>query len=358
MGPFVVSLGALLALLLIGHARKLTAAMLGAGLTPFDVLAIVASFVPPMLVFALPLAHLVAVVISLGRMADDGELTAFSAAGASAFRLARSPLSCGLLLTVLGLPVAHWLQPAAYRQLEVTLSDVALRNVAAELTRDRIDRVHRFGGLVIVADHSEDPATLANLVILSPAHGVLVARKAEVTVSAQRLELTAFEGELHPWEGSVSGHYARTTFREARVVLDLRADLQRLNRIVSADVARATPSLWNEARRLSKDAPRRGRLEKMAARRTSRPALAFVFGTVGAAIGLRWSRRRWPAAIAVVIVYYAAMRITDALVVEHPSWAHAAVWAPHAVLLAVAGWALCSDGPCVFGRTRSSNEPR
>ena len=66
--------------------------------------------------------------VALGRLAQDLELVALRAAGASSLRIAKVPLLLGVLVTALGLPLAHFAEPYGLQALQRRLVDVGLRN--------------------------------------------------------------------------------------------------------------------------------------------------------------------------------------------------------------------------------------
>lgn len=72
---------------------------------------------PATLVFTLPMAALVGVLIALGRMAADHELVAFRAVGRSGWQLTRPLLGFSLAVTALALGVSLWAAPAGARAL-------------------------------------------------------------------------------------------------------------------------------------------------------------------------------------------------------------------------------------------------
>ena len=315
------------ALLYVGHLRKLATAALGMGLSVTDAAAIAFGLLPSFLVFALPLAHLTAVVISLGRMADDGETVALMAAGASPWRLAGVPIAVGVALTILGWPVAHEAQPYGWRSLQRTLSRVASQNLIATITRQ--------SGFQMVGNTTVYAAPDGFLLIDQRA--VVVAQDAALTAIGPRLTVQLRNGEMHP-RTDTSTTYQRARFTSARMAIDVADAIERALRLVPDDAGRPTPDLLRAAERPSSDVRRQARWRKLAARRTAVPALAAVFGALGTVLALGLERWRALATVAVALVAFIALRAGDAVIgAGGPTLA--AVWAPHAVLaMAAAVW--------------------
>ncbi|MGH9534700.1 MAG: LptF/LptG family permease, partial [Terriglobales bacterium] len=72
---------------------------------------------PATLVFTLPMAALVGILIALGRMAADRELMAFRAIGRSGWQLARPLLGFSMAVTAVALAFSLWIAPAGARAL-------------------------------------------------------------------------------------------------------------------------------------------------------------------------------------------------------------------------------------------------
>ena len=343
--PFVTGVAGIVVILMLGHVRKVTAAALGAAITWLDVGMIVLALVPPLLVFALPLAHLMAVVLTFGRMADDGELAALASAGASPWRLARSPFVCGVLVTGLGLAVAHWGQPWAWRQLQTTLSTVATRNVMATLAD--APTVRTFGPLVLTAAEAQGPHAMTDLVVVSEPAAVLIAARgqlrAQPTPRGPRLALILEQGEFHPLLDDGPA-YHRAQFTQAVLPLDIGAHVGARARLVNADGQLTTAALLEEAARPDVAAHRRLRLYKTATRRTASAALALVFSIAAVAIAMGSAVFRWPKAVMVIIAYYLMMRAGDGLVAQGFQAVDWVVWMPHGLITVVSGWGLWSVG--------------
>ncbi len=72
---------------------------------------------PATLIFTLPMAALVGILIALGRMAGDQELVAMRAIGRSGWQLARPLLAFSVAVTAVALSFTLWLAPAGARAL-------------------------------------------------------------------------------------------------------------------------------------------------------------------------------------------------------------------------------------------------
>ncbi|MGH9392607.1 MAG: LPS export ABC transporter permease LptF, partial [Terriglobales bacterium] len=100
---------------------------------PGALLALVADVLPTALVFTLPLALLVGILIGLGRLGVDQELTAMRASGISSRRLMRPLLEIALGGLALSLLVTLWWAPAARQRLSRLTAQLASTQIASAI---------------------------------------------------------------------------------------------------------------------------------------------------------------------------------------------------------------------------------
>ncbi len=128
-------LGTLLAtaVIFLQHVDKLFAVLLGSNPGPRTVLTLLALALPPVLPWTIPFGALVGILIGLGRMASDGEITAMRAAGVSS----RKVIAPVLLFAVLGAALAALaslrLTPYAARESTRIINELVATELSAEI---------------------------------------------------------------------------------------------------------------------------------------------------------------------------------------------------------------------------------
>ncbi len=131
IGWFVVYATAYLAL--IGLAMGAPLVRKGA---PLDA---VAMFLVDQFVFlgvvVLPLAMVTALLGVIGRMREEGEITALMAGGISTWGVSRSLLPLACVLALLVAYASHWLMPAAMRRVYEGQSQLAQQMIATQVAR-------------------------------------------------------------------------------------------------------------------------------------------------------------------------------------------------------------------------------
>lgn len=152
LAPFGVATGLLTVLFLMAEMVKITNWIVNYGIGALTVLGMLALMMPSFLVFIIPMALLLGVVLTFLRMSSDNEITAVKAAGASVYRFLApvmlfSALACAatLWLTLYGVP---WGRGAfadlAFRVVTSRL-DIALKE---KTFNDMLDKVVVYVGSV------------------------------------------------------------------------------------------------------------------------------------------------------------------------------------------------------------------
>lgn len=125
----------LVAVYWINHAVLLFDELIADGHSASIFLEFTALSLPQIITLILPIAGFVAAVYATHRSAGDSELTVIQATGCSSWRVARPVLVFGIILTVMGSILIHFLVPAAAEQLRIREREVA-GSVSARLLRE------------------------------------------------------------------------------------------------------------------------------------------------------------------------------------------------------------------------------
>jgi lipopolysaccharide export system permease protein len=134
IGPLFLALGVLsFVMVLVGNLKKIADLVINRGLDLFSVIKLFLFMAPYIITYALPIAVLVAVLMSLGRLSSDNEIVAIRASGINLFSLILPLLIVGIILS-LGLVIfndraasyAHYI----YRK---TLIEMGIKNPTAAL---------------------------------------------------------------------------------------------------------------------------------------------------------------------------------------------------------------------------------
>jgi lipopolysaccharide export system permease protein len=361
--PLAISAALVVLAVFLFQARRLATAALGLGLTLEDALVIFVSALPPFLMLAIPISYLLSVLVGLGRLATDLELTALKAAGASPLRIARVPIAAGLLVSLGAIPIAVFGEPYGLRTLHERLVDVGLRNLMRAIQPGVFNE--DFRGSAIYARTTDRDGSLRDVLLYDerdPEHAVLLAAKSGVfdtrpeacfsedlrrtgcptgNSDSKSIVLDLDDGEMHFGVARSTEQYDRIRFQHAHLGLDAEEEIFRRTEFVSILGRMTMADMRLEIERQRPIDPQLSRrIEKMYWRRFAFPSMALVLGVAGAAIALtgkpRSRARNAVLGMAAVIGYYLLTRIGDFLVVQYEGTPFWCAWVPNLVILAAA----------------------
>lgn len=156
LGSCLAAVGLFAFVLMLGNAiRDLLSYVLAGQLPPLVFVRMLFLLVPFAASYALPMGMLTGVLLTLGRLSADSEITAMRAAGQSIFRIARPVILLGILGTALSLYMNFEAMPRARTQYQHELSNTVRTNplrfiVAKTFIRD-------FPGFVIYVGDKHGP---------------------------------------------------------------------------------------------------------------------------------------------------------------------------------------------------------
>jgi lipopolysaccharide export system permease protein len=131
--PFAAALLFLTQLLLASQILAQADVLFGGGVSPWDVVRILADLVPHLLEYVLPVAFLLGAVLGVGRLAEDREVVALSSVGVSPVRLVRVPLLLGGAVSLVAIFTALVVAPAGLRDARHRVDDVIRKNLQGEI---------------------------------------------------------------------------------------------------------------------------------------------------------------------------------------------------------------------------------
>ena len=131
--PFLAWAALMCVLLYVMAFFKGTELMLGSAVTGWDFVRLSSFLLPQFLVQALPIAFLLAILFGLGRLSEDGELTALQSLGVSPAEVVRAPMIMGVGLTLVQMLLMSTAQPWGQRMVRQTANDILRRNLMKDL---------------------------------------------------------------------------------------------------------------------------------------------------------------------------------------------------------------------------------
>lgn len=213
--PLLAWLGFLFAIFLAMAFMRGTDILLGAALNALDLGRVLLYLSPHFLAQAAPIAFLLALLIGLGRMAEDGELVALQALGVRPSRLLWGPFLLSLLVCAGMLLLAFTAQPWGLKGVRRLGDEIVGRNLVNDVKPRRFHE--QLPGMVLYAEDVAPGGAWKNVLVedgrnpQSPM--LLLARGARVEADAA-LEAVSFQlehGEAHQLAHQ-GGGYSRLAF--------------------------------------------------------------------------------------------------------------------------------------------------
>jgi len=133
-GPFLASLVVLTLVMLLGNLVRLADLIINKGVDLFSIFKLFVFLIPALLTYTMPIAVLVAILLSLGRLASDNEIIAIRTSGISILHLIIIPLVIvGLILGLILVVLNDRVVPYAHFASRKTLSSIGIKSPASAL---------------------------------------------------------------------------------------------------------------------------------------------------------------------------------------------------------------------------------
>ncbi len=336
--PFFRTILFLTVLMVFGQMLKLAEQFSAMGLSAMAILkAICYSFAPAMSMI-LPLAVLLAAILAYGRLAADGEITAFAAAGYPFSRLLFTPLFFGLLVSTASLFFSVYGEPWGIRSLQKLLSDSVKESLSREIRPDTF--YNWLPGIMLYTGGRSTNSTLEKLLFVDTrnSEGILA-------VTAQKGQLLPLSDSsailFHLSQGAVYLGQDEKLTKVAYRTNDYRLDLGKLSGKGEGLFVERQGMTLGELTKAAADTnlSNRTRQRYLTAfhKKLALPLAGIIFSLLGALLAS--SRQRNSLAkgliigVAVVGIYYYIMRTGELAAIrgDMPAWL--AMWLPNMIFI-------------------------
>ncbi|HTS11877.1 MAG TPA: LPS export ABC transporter permease LptF [Candidatus Limnocylindrales bacterium] len=296
---------------------------------------------PPVLVFAIPMAVLVGVLIGLGRLSADSEIVALHASGISLRRLLLPIGFVAAGCSAVTLLITLWLSPLSLRTLR-GLEDKILSSQAPYAVQPRVFD-ERFPRFVLYVQDVTAAATRWSDVFLassgsSQTSTITTAKSALVLSGTSRntVEIHLDAGSTHEYDPRDPDRYNVTTFGESDIPISGSRSTSTSASIAGTDAELYLPALLRAPGSDWRDA----HIEIQ--RRLAFPAACLVFALLGVPIGVRPRRGGRAAGMILTLVliggYYFVFVTGDHMAQQGSISPWVGIWAAN-IVAAVVGLA-------------------
>jgi len=341
---FLLGIAVFTLILLMGRLIKLTDLVISRGVPLGDVARMIAFLMPSFLVYTIPMAFLLAVLLAFGRLSVDNEITVMKAGGISLMQIMPPVLLCGFVAAMLALAAGTLGVPWGNNAFRALSFEVLKQNVAATI-REKVfwDDIP---GIVLYTEHYDEARRTMTGVIIhdgSNSGRPLTIFASSGTIAAgpnsRDIGLVLNNGSIHA--AGKGGEYRMVQFGEYVMNIDGPDSPSRGG---GNEQEMETGELYRQTRNPA--VPGQVRL-KMASELHSRFALPFaslVFAVLAVPLGMQ-NRRSGKSAgfsvsIGVLLVYYILLSLLKTLAEKGSLPPGLGLWLPNLFFLALGWWLL------------------
>jgi LPS export ABC transporter permease LptF/LPS export ABC transporter permease LptG len=297
--------------------------------------------VPNILVFTIPMAVLIGVLLGLGRMSMDSEIIALTALGISRKRILWPVGVLAVLGAVLTLLMTLWLAPLALRTFRTIEADLITSQISFQVQPRVFDE--RFPQMVLYVNDVSPSGTRWNGVFLAETGGesgsrITLAESAIVIAEPKqgKLELHLNDGSTHEFSRQEADHYGVTAFGRSDWPIEV-SGIAPAKEQEPGNPERSVRELWHDHGKGWRDA----RVELH--QRFAFPVACFVFALIAVPLGAQPRRGGRAAgtllAVMVIASYYLLFIVGAGLARQGAVPPSAGMWVAN-VVLALVGLAL------------------
>jgi lipopolysaccharide export system permease protein len=318
--------------------------LVGAGFAVEDLLHMVSLLATTLAIYALPVSFLFGVLLAIGRMASDLEITAMRACGVGIRGLLVPIALLGALLSLSTLALSLDGEPAARRAMSAAVRTLLVRGASVEP-----GRFSTVGDRTLYVDEREGANRLRGVLISDrsdPKRPFLVfAESGEMQLDEERAELRLLleHGDVHiQTQSDDQDRYQRLGFERLEYKIDVTKLMdpilpQRAREMTLADLRETTARIAAGSTEKLRDPPTSYAMNLE--RRYALPAAPALFALVGVPLGMQ--RKRGARSYGVILCallafgYYALVTFCESLANEKGFPPRLAAWLPNLAYAAV-----------------------
>jgi len=340
--PFVFTLLVLTFVLLMGRILQLMDLMVNKGVSVIDILRLIIYLIPTFLVITVPVSLLIAILIGLGRLSRDNEITVLKSAGVGLYQFIPPLAIVSVLATVITALMAFTFVPLGYTSSQKLLYEIAAKGAGIGI-KEKV--FNDFNGLILYAEKIPVSGTSMEKIFIvdkrfTEEQTTIIAERGYLLSNPSSAVLTVQlqNGSAHSVEKDLTT-YKKLDFDTYSINIDVTPSLTHTDRKKSA-----IEMSFGELRKAMRDADRKDahyreyiiELHK----KFTMPFSCLLFGLLGVPLGIVKSRTAksygFVVGLCTIMVYYILSLSGEALGETGRIPAALGTWTP-SLLFAVSG---------------------
>ena len=342
--PFFLILFVLTFVLLMGKILQIMDLMVNKGISVVDILHLVMLIMPSFLMFTIPIALLVSILIAMGTFSADNEITALKAAGVSLLQIYYPVAVASLLTFICTIVIGYYLVPQSNFATKKLLFELATQNASIGIKEKVFNS--DFKDLLVYADKIPANGEYMEGVIISDKRSTeeqntIIAKKAFLVADTKRMivKLRLENGSIHTVSPDLK-NYRKVDFRIYDLILDLSTTLATYSEEYKSSTEMTLTELLERMKKPGLDGSAIRELAIEVHKKFSIPLSCIFFGLLALPLGITSHRavksRGFAVGIIIVAAYY-LLRIGGEALAETGRLSPAVgVWTPN-VIFAIIG---------------------
>lgn len=332
--PFLLSLGVLTCIFLLGNLVQLANLVINKGVSLGLIGKIFLLYIPVLLGYTLPIACLISVILAFSRMSFDNEILAIRANGIHLKRILAPFIFVGLILSLLSIILNEKIIPYAHYEQKKMLKNLGAQNPTALLEAGLF--IHAFKGQILFI-HKIEGNKMYNVTIYQPQPDgkptrTIIAKRGEFTAvpGKDQIKLKLIDGTSDEPNLKDPSSFYKLNFQNYFMTLDLSEKTKTVEKKPRSMTLR---ELTEEKLRLQEMSVETARLDTEFHRKISWSFSALIFVLLGLPIAVITHRREKSANVILAIFcaafYYLISLGCEAIGVKNLVPAALIMWVPN-----------------------------
>lgn len=326
--------------LLMGKMLQIMDLIVNKGIGVLSVLHMIILVMPSLMIFTIPISLLISILIAMGRLSADNEITALKSSGVSLVQLLFPVALISMLAFIITIVMGYFLAPTGNFAVKRLLFQQVTQNATIAL-KEKSFNIH-FLGLLVYADKIPANGEYMEGVFVSDSRlrgeeNIIIAKKAFVVADPKMMmvKLRLENGSIHTVSPDLK-NYRKVDFKIYDINLDLWATLLAKFTDKFKDIEEMTMS---ELLRISKKPGWKPSVVREIVMeihtRIATPFVCIFFGLLALPLGIKSHRavksKGFAVGLIIVATYY-LIRIGGTALVENGYWSPAfGAWMPNII---------------------------
>jgi lipopolysaccharide export system permease protein len=311
--PFLMILFVLTFVLIMGKLLQLMELMVNKGVSFIDISKLFLLLFPSFLIFTIPISILISILIGLGRLSADNEITIFKASGLSLYQILYPVLFASLIAFIMTTISTFFLVPQSNYATRHLLFNIAKQKASIGIQEKVFN--DDFNGILLYADSIPVSGNFMEGVLISDTRltnepSTIIAKKAYLVSDPNQMTVTLRleNGSSHMVDTTLK-NYRKMDFRFYDINLNLESSIAEANKIKTKTSTELT--ILEKAETLKSNT-----LDDQSAldlkielnKSVALPVSCIVMGILAIPLGIRSNRsvksRGFTLGLMIVLIYY------------------------------------------------------